>query len=161
MGLMLPVSSCSGLHSHTCCQRNHLPCPLSQLCSTCLQIFSCPHLSFSILAVSFLSFFKALFLPKNFACALYHCLIIPLIQSKTHSHRATSSMPFTLTLIYISHPSVLKSDLSYTDAFLSLKFLFRRELRTLFSQKCWQNTLKKNSIKSIKPDDWGVSPFSH
>lgn len=120
-----------------------------------------PSFIFFHISCELLELLQSFISAKNFACALYHCLIIPLIQSKTHSHRTTSSMPFTLTLIYISHPSVLKSDLSYTNAFRSLKFLFRRELWTLFSQKCWQNTLKKNPIKSIKPDDWGVSPFSH
>lgn len=155
MGLILPVSPSSSLHSHTCCHSNHLPCLLPQLCPTCLQIFPCPYSSFSILAVSFLSFFKAVS-AKHFACTLYHCPIITLIQSKSHSHRTTSSTPFALTLIYISRPSVPKSDLSYTDASLSLKFLFRRLIFELyFLRNVGKIYEQKMSIKSIKPDKTG------
>lgn len=63
---------------------------------------------------------------KRFACTLYHCPIIPLIQSSHIAMEPLPAHPSLLTLIYISHPSVLKSDLSYTDASLSLKILFRR-----------------------------------
>lgn len=62
--LILPVSPGSNLHSHTCCHSNHLPCLLPQLRPTCLQISTCLHSSFSILAVSFLSIFEV-FLPNT------------------------------------------------------------------------------------------------
>lgn len=91
-----------------------------------------------------------------------HSLALSYCSSNSHSHKTTFSTPFTLTLMYISPPPVLKSDLSYTDASLSLNFLFRRSIFELcFLRNVGKIHEQKMSIKCIKPDKTGESPFSH
>lgn len=122
--------------------QSSLPHALPQQSSTLPVASAMPNLSSNLLLPSFIFFFhiswellellQSCVSAKHFACTLYHCPVIPLIQSEPHSHRTTSSTPFTLTRIYISCQSALKSDLNYTDASLSLKFLFRRLIFELF-----------------------------
>lgn len=153
--LIFPVSLDCSLYYHTCCHRDHPPSLLSQPCPTCLQIFFLPSFIFLYISCEVLEFPRSCASAKHFACALYHHLIILLIQSKSHSHTATSITSFILTPIYISHPSVLKSDLSYTDLSYFFKFLLRSLIFELYFLRNVGKIHEEQmpiKIKPIKPD---------